>query len=973
MLARLSFFFLSVFVCLPFASSLYEDQAGLNDFHVQNIGKPTSLLFHPDPHKRRLFFATDLNVIGALDSKHGTILWRHSLGNEEINAIEYSGRFLASLSGRGKIVRVWNAADGTLVWDQSTQSETDDSRRDMKFSIRFTDVNGGDAEELIVATGNMVQMYSASNGRKMWEWKSKKNNVKDLEILHSDAKSLHVVAVDSNKVDREPMLAKISTKDGSSLSDFGKAIEGATKCDSLSSNYAGILACLQSSAGSVHFFKAETGKRWTSSVATQGSNEAISVELLKNHEMMIVRYVNQAAVLASLDANAVKVFHTFEGQPGSLISYGSDKNGDVLVAQAQPTSKGLELKSFHLKTQEVVTHEFPSSIWSKEENGGIEMMAMNPYVRKDGSGGLRVLMLSENYAMTLFQQGSVLWERHESLAYISETEMVDLPLPALSHNELLDENVINSLNPISRLVRRCIADLSDLIDFILKSPQLQTGPSTRQRAAWDGVGVSLQHDMSGDRFGFNKILVFITAPGMVVGMHSQTGKIVWKKFYGNDAILERFFLTKATSPDGKLECLVLGRSKQNSGHTFVAWLQPLTGAEISRKVLPVKTVQASLVPLLTEKHAYMVMLMDSARKVHLLPDTAKTREAFSKRSSRIVLYLVDKERSAIDGYGIREMRGEVIWTVAFPKGEKLLTLSAQRMNEAIRSAGRVLGNRAVLLKYLNKNLLAVATGTQERNERVGQADPVVRVYLIDTVIGAIVHTASHKDATGPVEIVQSENVVIYTLWNNKKQRNEMAVLELYENTKKEILTAGEMMMYNDSKTTYTSHGLDKPRVLSQTYITHTAVKTMAVAHTMHGITTKNVIAALASDQILSIDKKLLDPRRPVGKPSPDDMEEGLMPYSPFLPVMPTAVLSYNRTILQLRKIVVAPARIESTCLMVAVGADVFFSRVTPAKAFDCLGDDFNYASLVLSTLALALLSWAVSWFQAKRELAQAWK
>eukprot|EP00960_Hanusia_phi_P044288 756563-Hanusia_phi.AAC.2 len=154
--------------------------------------------------------------------------------------------------------------------------------------------------------------------------------------------------------------------------------------------------------------------------------------------------------------------------------------------------------------------------------------------------------------------------------------------------------------------------------------------------------------------------------------------------------------------------------------------------------------------------------MDSARKVHLLPDTAKTREAFSKRSSRIVLYLVDKERSAIDGYGIREMRGEVIWTVAFPKGEKLLTLSAQRMNEAIRSAGRVLGNRAVLLKYLNKNLLAVATGTQERNERVGQADPVVRVYLIDTVIGAIVHTASHKDATGPVEIVQSENVVIYT-------------------------------------------------------------------------------------------------------------------------------------------------------------------------------------------------------------------
>ena len=305
-----------------------------------------------------------------------------------------------------------------------------------------------------------------------WEWKSRKTNIKDAEILFADAKNVQVVAVDSNKVDRDPMVAKINSKDGSTVTDFGKAIEGASKCDSVSSNYGGVLACLQASSSSVHFFKAETGKRWTSSVASQASKEAISVELLKSDEMMIVRYVNQAAIVASLDEGTAKVLHTFEGQPGTLISYGSDKNGDVLVAQAQPTSKGLVLKSFHLKTKEVVTNEIASSIWSKEENGGIEMMAVNPYVRKDGSGGLRLLLLSENYALTLFQQGSVLWERHEALAYITEAELVDLPLPALSHNELLDENVINSLNPISRLVRRCIADMTDIIDFLVKSSQV---------------------------------------------------------------------------------------------------------------------------------------------------------------------------------------------------------------------------------------------------------------------------------------------------------------------------------------------------------------------------------------------------------------------------------------------------------------------------------------------------------------------
>ena len=56
---------------------------------------------------------------------------------------------------------------------------------------------------------------------------------------------------------------------------------------------------------------------------------------------------------------------------------------------------------------------------------------------------------------------------------------------------------------------------------------------------------------------------------------------------------------------------------------------------------------------------------------------------------------------------------------------------------------------------------------------------------------------------------------------------------------------------------------------------------------------------------------------PAGKPTPDDMEEMLVPYSPFVPIIPTAVLSYNKTVHQLRGFAVAPARIESTSLMLA--------------------------------------------------------
>jgi hypothetical protein len=78
-------------------------------------------------------------------------------------------------------------------------------------------------------------------------------------------------------------------------------------------------------------------------------------------------------------------------------------------------------------------------------------------------------------------------------------------------------------------------------------------------------------------------------------------------------------------------------------------------------------------------------------------------------------------------------------------------------------------------------------------------------------------------------------------------------------------------------------------------------------------------------------------------------------------------------LLQLRGFALAPARIESTSLMLAFGVDLFFTRVSPAKAFDCLGEDFNYVSLTLAVLGLASLSWIANWYANKSDLEKAWK
>lgn len=69
----------------------------------------------------------------------------------------------------------------------------------------------------------------------------------------------------------------------------------------------------------------------------------------------------------------------------------------------------------------------------------------------------------------------------------------------------------------------------------------------------------------------------------------------------------------------------------------------------------------------------------------------------------------------------------------------------------------MLGDRNVLYKYVNPNLLAVMTGGVSKTEG-GQ--PVVYLYLIDTVAGLVVHSVMHRRAGEPTSLVMSENWIL---------------------------------------------------------------------------------------------------------------------------------------------------------------------------------------------------------------------
>lgn len=76
---------------------------------------------------------------------------------------------------------------------------------------------------------------------------------------------------------------------------------------------------------------------------------------------------------------------------------------------------------------------------------------------------------------------------------------------------------------------------------------------------------------------------------------------------------------------------------------------------------------------------------------------------------------------------------------------------------------------------------------------------------------------------------------------------------------------------------------------------------------------------------------------------------------------------------RVRDIVTAPGPLESSCLAVAWGADVFAVQHAPSGSFDRMPEEFNYGMLVLLVSGVAAVS-VVSHFMARRKaLKEKWQ
>jgi hypothetical protein len=108
---------------------------------------------------------------------------------------------------------------------------------------------------------------------------------------------------------------------------------------------------------------------------------------------------------------------------------------------------------------------------------------------------------------------------------------------------------------------------------------------------------------------------------------------------------------------------------------------------------------------------------------------------------------------------------------------------------------QITGEDSLLLKFLDHNMIFVVFGTPGlmagKHEthfpatKKGKATASTKVQqitlqIIDATTGRVLHSRHHASATGPVAAVLHENWIVYSYWNAKVSRPELAVITLYD-------------------------------------------------------------------------------------------------------------------------------------------------------------------------------------------------
>lgn len=552
----------------------------------------------------------------------------------------------------------------------------------------------------------------------------------------------------------------------------------------------------------------------------------------------------------------------------------------------------------------------------------------------------------------LVRNGDIEWTRKESLASVAASAFAELLDPAAEKvAEELDVEGHKSVG--AAYVHRLTRHVQEFIEF---EPAWMAGIPVRVKDAFLNKEKEEKGGKWRDFFGYRKYVVVATEEGGLAALDiGKKGEMAW-----DASILPTEGGWRGVQGIYEVSKGVVGVVTKGSEYLEV---DAFEGTILKREKIPgcgsIKS--SSVIDGIGRK---LVLAVLQCGKVIVLPAGAELLEP-------IYLAVQDNVGTAkglkVTGSG----KPEQTWTFTPPTSELIASISTRPAHDPVASIGKVLGDRSVMYKYLNPHLISIVTANPTGS--------TASIHLIDSVSGAVLYTTTHNgvDTSKPIISTIAENWIVYSyyggdddvLGETAAKGYHLIVSELFESDVKN--DRGPL----GSAANYTSlDNTGSPAVVSQSFIFPTEIASLAITSTRQGITSHEILALLPElNAILAIPKRMLDPRRPVGRdPNAAEQEEGLFRYVPAIEADPRAILNHKRELVGIKHIATTPALLESTSLVFAYGGDLFGTRVTPSMAFDVLAKGFSKIQLVGTIVALSIGVGFVAPMVRRKQINQRW-
>ncbi|KAJ3303622.1 hypothetical protein HDU76_005326, partial [Blyttiomyces sp. JEL0837] len=970
--------------------------------------------------------------------------WRQVLEkNDPIQHMSVDSQSVITVSGTYEThIRSWDAGSGFILWDYKLHNIQDPSKIAAGGAdVVSVSVPGSAIPDLIVLSAGHVTRLSGKLGSKVWQKKIEKGlNTKYHRLAVSGDLVCAAGVKKTGGVDSGVLLHCLNLKDGTTTSETPEStwnyfprkfankgseyffVKAAEKGDSafLVWNAAGASApVMVQKLGDSTAYPIDV----KSILQTTGS-ELLAVQMTPGSSEFVVKSETESAVMRIVNSSSgpkATVAHRFQASKANEVSVFTSTVGDksnLVVARIRlnPTSKHAVADLVDLDSNAAVgSFNVPYNL---EKSGLIQQIQLDT-IQKTGTVAFRLFYVSESGDMAMIKENENIWVRDESIANVAGAVFVDLPesqLFSLDHDELNEPlKQTDRSNPVARFIKRLTVHAEHLQEALTDLPTTLSNRVNATLSKFTGSGAQAKNATSEitlfrDTFGFRKILLIASKNGRVHALETEKGRLVWSRWIKNLSIKDVHVVRETVVKYPPVIALI-----GEQGTSNIIWhLNALDGEDFKSQAIStfslIDGTQNQVIQLPIEdpeEHLQILVTVDADLKIHVLPNSKAAKDVFLAFSEKFYFYDGKIGEKNVTGYiaaqdSNGEFRAVKTWNVEFPEGE-VIAAAAERRGEASPSLGRVLGNRSVIYKYLNPNLLAVATVKETSDSST------VYLYLIDTITGSIYHRSEYLGAghagkgVSSIHLIQVDNAIFMTYFNKgpnyvdlpldvediapvdaeggKKKRGkkpkkkavtpppevkgfEIVALEVIEDLKPD---------HRDESPIYSSFTTKRPQVIAKTFMFPFAVTAVGSTITNAGIATRELLVSIVTNEIMAINRRMLDPRRPIGQPTSDDKEEMLIPYQPVIPYMPREVVSYNLTVAGVEGIISSPSEIESTSLVIAYGLDLFFVRRAPSKTFDVLSEDFNYLSLI-ATMVLLVVGIEVSkYFAQRKRLMDAWK